>query len=105
MPCAFLGKSVEHTFPCRKCILFKKKDVSNFSCCFKVMVTSQSDEPIICLFNAWKLSTMNSSWHKHVLFDQLWYYYWRPIVFGTQTLTQNYKEVTLTSKRSQYKKK
>ena len=44
--CAFLGKSVKHTFSCKKCILFKKKMFPFFSCSFNVMVTSQSDVPI-----------------------------------------------------------
>ena len=50
----FLGKSVKRTFSCRKMytIMFKKKDVSNFSCRFNVMVTSQSDVPIFGLFRA-----------------------------------------------------
>ena len=32
------------------CILFKKKDVSIFSCSFYIMVTSHSDVPILDLF-------------------------------------------------------
>ena len=32
--CAFFGKSVKHTFSCRKCILFKKKNVYNYSLAF-----------------------------------------------------------------------
>ena len=28
------------------------------------------------------------SWHKHVLFDHLWLYYWRLVDFGAYTLTQ-----------------
>ena len=50
----------------------KKKDVSHFFLLFYVMMTSHSDVPIVDLFRVWKLSTINSSLHKHVLFDQLW---------------------------------
>ena len=38
---------------------------------FNVMVTSHSDVQILDLFRVCKLSTMNSSLHKPVLFDQL----------------------------------
>ena len=31
IPFAFFGKNVKHTFSCRECILFKKKDVYNFA--------------------------------------------------------------------------
>ena len=34
-------------FLVEKCILFKEKDVSIFSCRFNVMVTLQSDVPIL----------------------------------------------------------
>ena len=59
-------------FLVEKCILLKKKDVSNFFLPFNVIVTSQSDVPIFGLLGLEKkLCTMNSSWLKHVLFDQL----------------------------------
>ena len=59
-------------FLVEKCILLKKKDVSNSFLLFYVMVTSHRDVPLLHLFRVRKLSTMNSSLHKHVLFDQLW---------------------------------
>ena len=46
IPCAFLGKSVKHTFSCRK----NYPVFPMFSFCFNVMVTSQSDIPISDLF-------------------------------------------------------
>ena len=49
---------------------------------FDVAVTSQSDVPIFSLFKALQWSVMNSSRHKHELFDHLWEFYWRHVDFG-----------------------
>ena len=68
----FWGKGVKHVFSYRESIPFKKKKSSILSCCFNVTVAPQSNVHNFSLFRAWKLSAMNSSQHKHVLFDQLW---------------------------------
>ena len=65
---------------------------------FDVTMTSQSDVPIFSLFKARKWSVMNSSRHKHELFDQLWEIYWRHVDFRAKTLTLDIKEVTISSK-------
>ena len=49
--CAFLCKSVKHTFSSRKMYPVEKR-CFHFSCCFNVMVTSQRDVPIFDLCRA-----------------------------------------------------
>ena len=53
IPLEFLGKSVKHTFSCRKMYsVYDKRCFQFFSCRFNVIVTSQSDVPIYGLFRA-----------------------------------------------------
>ena len=48
IPCAFFGKSVKHTFSCRKMYhVLEKKMFTIFLWRFKVTVTSQSDAPFL----------------------------------------------------------
>ena len=74
--CIFLVKVSNIHFLVEECILSKKKDVYIFFLSFNVTMTSQNDVPIFSLFKARKWSVMNSSRHKHELFDQMWEFYW-----------------------------
>ena len=53
-PVCIFGKSGKHTFSCRNIFCLRKKMFTIFSCCFYVIVTSQSGVPIFRLLKGLK---------------------------------------------------